>query len=916
MVPARSKVRTGEGDVKAKSLVCGLGMLLVSVASASADNGKARPVSLHMRPRVAQQVAPDQAPDRSLTPAAASPSTAGPTDPSSASPPPEATPSRPLIDVTGSRIARDTHMTPAPLRVLSRDDLDAYGRSTLGDILVQLPMRTSATDEQVNTFGARVDNGNGALGVDLRGLGTNRTLILLDGRAIVPDGTGVVDVSMIPLVAVERVEILAPGGSAVYGSGAIGGVVNIITRSEFEGVATTLYAGDSQRGDGVTYDASFIVGHHTEDKRGSILLSAGLQHQDPVFANDRSFSSNPVFATKLAGELQPLSSRGTVYSAGSYRLRPEISGFFEASYLHHRRLEQFDPDSLGTELVSKDSLYNTTGTDVIDASGHGGLLGSRQTTQRTDLLRIVGGFRGTVPDDAPLLASWAWELSYNYGRIHVATDQRGELVPDRLAAAIGPSFRDANGVPTCGTPAAPLAGCVPLDLLGLAGPIDPAALAYIAFNGAQDEVNAQHTVLATAHGRLAELGIHGDLSAAAGADFHEESGQLAVDPTISTVDPANQPPPHGSYHLLEGFGELSFVPVRETAFVDRLELDLAARGFQSSALGGGVSWSAGGLFRTIGGLAVRGTYATTFRAPTIAELFQPRSEGAVRLTDPCDTSNGTNIPNIAQECMREGVPTNAVFGAQQRTVGGGNRGLEAETANVLTVGLMFEPPKLKGLELSVDYWSIELSNAVQLDPVFEILLYCYNLGRGSFCDRVHRNPAQGGAIDFIDVSLLNTGRVSTSGVDAIARFDHDFGALGRFHEQLEAQFLQNYDMEQVFVVTDRPYPDLQASLSSRWSHGSGLAGGVNLRYLDGFQKCVLPACGALLARAVSAWYGLDLNASYTFNGWHGRPTLAAGVNNLLDRAPPVSYVARQIGVAPSTYDLVGRFFYLRLSSQF
>ena len=195
--------------------------------------------------------------------------------------------SRAAFTVTGSLIERTTLTTPSPLTVLTREDLLAAGRSMIGDILQPLPEQANAPNAQFN------NGGNGVTRIDLRGLTAARTLTLLNGRRFVSVGNGAdatVDLNTIPLAVIERVEILKDAGSAVYGSDAIGGVVNIITRTGFNGTEASLYTAQTERKDGFTYDASFVTGHRTENRNGHIIFSAGMQRQNPVFAGDRAFS--------------------------------------------------------------------------------------------------------------------------------------------------------------------------------------------------------------------------------------------------------------------------------------------------------------------------------------------------------------------------------------------------------------------------------------------------------------------------------------------------------------------------------------------------------------------------------------------------------------------------------------------------
>ncbi|MEZ4362434.1 MAG: TonB-dependent receptor [Kofleriaceae bacterium] len=173
-----------------------------------------------------------------------------------------------------------------PITTLDRAQLERPGLPTLGDILQRLPAQLGGANAQIN------NGGSGETRVDLRGLGASRTLVLLDGRRLAPGGLGgddAVDVNAIPLAMIERVEILGNGGSVRYGAGAIGGAVNLIQRDELDGGVATLYSGTSSRGDGVAYDASVAAGASLG--RASVLVAAGFQRQEPVFAGERTRSA-------------------------------------------------------------------------------------------------------------------------------------------------------------------------------------------------------------------------------------------------------------------------------------------------------------------------------------------------------------------------------------------------------------------------------------------------------------------------------------------------------------------------------------------------------------------------------------------------------------------------------------------------
>jgi len=192
------------------------------------------------------------------------------------------------IVVTGSRIRRKDLTTPAPVTVISREQVIASGKVSIGDFLQSLPEQGNAINTNVN------NGGDGATRVSLRGLGSDRTLVLLNGRRMVPGGTGAntsVDLNSIPTAAIERIEVLKDGASAVYGSDAIAGVVNIITRKNYRQTDLGAFTGMSQRGDGTLYDFNVTTG--TGGDRGNITFSAGYSNQQPAWAGDRDWSRLP-----------------------------------------------------------------------------------------------------------------------------------------------------------------------------------------------------------------------------------------------------------------------------------------------------------------------------------------------------------------------------------------------------------------------------------------------------------------------------------------------------------------------------------------------------------------------------------------------------------------------------------------------
>ncbi|NUQ79851.1 MAG: carboxypeptidase regulatory-like domain-containing protein, partial [Polyangiaceae bacterium] len=425
------------------------------------------------------------------------------------------------IVVTGTRIPRLEVDTAAPVTTVTRAQIQSSGRTSAGDILQTLPEQTGGINTQVN------NGGDGSTRVNLRGFGTNRTLVLLNGRRMVPGGTGAdstVDLNTIPTAAIERIEILKDGASAIYGSDAISGVVNIITRSDYNATEVSGFTGISQRGDGRLFDVSFTTGRSTD--RGSVLFSAGFTSQTEVWAGDRDFSrydygvagydwpsaqkytggssatpngrfAKPAgmgnaewealkaqypdannFTIGADGKWRPFNGSGVedaggdfynyqpenylvtpqlrlnLFSTGSFRLKGSVKAYYEALYTHRESEQKLAPEPLFTDqeglTVSASNVYNPWGVDFTTVRRRLVEFGNRTYTQDLDTFRIVAGLKGDF------MPTWGWDLSINYGRTQGVETKAGLLQRSKLANALGPSFRDADGVARCGTAAAPI----------------------------------------------------------------------------------------------------------------------------------------------------------------------------------------------------------------------------------------------------------------------------------------------------------------------------------------------------------------------------------------------------------------------------------------------------------------------------
>jgi outer membrane receptor protein involved in Fe transport len=921
-----------------------------------------------------------------------------------------------VITVTGSLIGRKEVDSPSPVSVVDKEKLNAAGITNVGDILQKIPAQGNAINAQNN------NGGNGSVRISLRSLGAARTLVLMNGRRVVPSGGGAnssVDIGTIPLAMIERVEVLKDGASAIYGSDAIAGVVNVITRSSMNGTEANVYTATSSKRDGTNYDLSFVTGHSSN--RGNITFSGGYQQQKPVMAGDRGFSAltyiynfgctsedeaaGKCFKKKLSGStssatgrinaknltvpgcnpdpsfpfctadgnggfrnfmaptatsfgdnynFQPEnylftpSTRVNLFSNGHYDITKHARVFFEGQFNLRKSQQQLAETPVQLSLIhtpiSKDSLYNPFGKDVTDYNRRMVEFGPRIFTQEVNTNRMVFGLDGTIPEDtAPVIGNWKWETSYNYGRTDSTNQNTGNLILSHFANSIGPSFVDANG-PQCGTPGNPIPGCTPMDILH-PGHIDQGTINYMTFTGTQAGTNEQHTALATASGKIVDLPNHGDISLAIGGDYRFERGSSIPDPLTSTGDTTGNAskPTIGSYNTFEGFGELSIVPYSGGEFVKWAEVNAAGRAYRYNTFGKGMTGKVSALVRAAGGVAVRGTYGTAFRAPSVAELFAGQGDNFPSVEDPCDTKPQSKTkqtpldPNsiAGMKCKEQGVPVDAIFGTtQQRALSGGNPNLKPEHGNVTTAGVVYEP--LRGLDFTLDYWRINIDEAITTLQASTVLAQCYQAGIQSFCDQVQRDP-QSHVISHLVNIVQNVGGVKTSGLDFSAAYQYK-NTAGTFRHSIEGTYLFKYNVDTGTrdpmnpekgnkIIHGRGYydlgvnPDLKFNIFTVWNHPSGIGAGLNFRFIDSYQECDQNNCNTvpttpLVRRDVAKYATGDLYLAYALKTSQGTTQITAGMNNVSNAQPAAIYNGGGLNSDEGAYDFMGRQFYLRLSQLF
>jgi len=412
------------------------------------------------------------------------------------------------IEVTGSRIRQVDTETAQPVLAISRDQIEKQGFKSVADILQNISAAGSPAISRTQPLSS--GEAVGGYYIDLRNLGANRTLILIDGRRLGITNDGLQDVASIPAAIVERIEVLKDGASTIYGSDAIAGVVNIITRKDFEGAEANVYFGQYDQGDGKRENYDFIMGFRGE--RGSLTAGVEYTNEDPVWAKDRWFSRDR-FPTGEKSAPRPGGLSGTsqygrfIYNGQAYTLRRDVAGLDPTDFASYRPVNsaidvsnpalastlqsgikrksaflngrfdftdnvRFDTSVLYTDRdsfaqnagypffsedyplagpLSADSIYNPVGEDV-DYVRRGwevprGVFNSLTTT------RFTGVFSGSFQTGERF---WDWEAGYLYNQNKGTQVSTGNLNTYAVGQATGPSFINANGQAQCGTVDSPI----------------------------------------------------------------------------------------------------------------------------------------------------------------------------------------------------------------------------------------------------------------------------------------------------------------------------------------------------------------------------------------------------------------------------------------------------------------------------
>ncbi len=880
-----------------------------------------------------------------------------------------AAPTAEVVLVTGSRIARHDADGVGPMLTLTRDDIAFAAPTSVGDLLQSLPnvgVSLNANGTQGTAFGAS--------SINLRYLGSaegsgNRTLVLVDGHRWINAAGGrgfrdFVDLNTIPLGMVDHIEVLKDGASAIYGADAIAGVVNIHTRRRLDGVETSVRLGQSSRGDGENINAYLNWGKRFE--RGAMLLSASFNDSKPILTSARDLTRSALAAptapptiTRTGGnaaigvgaaaddsfhiarlpgddyntQVQGIyatgpSRRGALFGRASVDLGDDIKATAELLFNRRTSSQLFAPSPLDLRgsngfSISKDQAYNPFGTangvPLANALAFAGPtlrvqrvpleLGQRRNVQQVDTSRLLLGLEGSLADSR-------WDATYAYSRNRAGFDAINQVNFDNVYRAL------ASPASCAGT-----AGCVPLNIFGT---ITPAMADYIRYNAHDDNGTSQSDLSINATRALLDL-AGGPLSLATGYEYRKESAFDLPDPfaaSNSTVLPALAGVPQaptsaqsrdvtrGSYHLQEGYAELSAPLASGQPGMQLLEVDAALRYSHYSTVGGKFTGKLGLVYKPVNALMLRTTYAQGFRAPSILELYQGQRQTNFQAVDPC---NGGGSGKVGCAGVPASYNQSQFNSGLMRGITAGNRTLKPDLSDSYSAGFAYTPDSLRGLSFTADQFRIKIRDAIASQSATQLLQACAS--SGVFCNLVVRAPS--GEVLQLTQAVVNLSRIEVAGIDATLRYLFPL-AGGKVDSALDLAYLQTYrasvpQPDGSVVVDDRAgksdqprstFPRLKGQASVRYQ-SPAFDLGWKARYIG--HSADLPN-NAVNGGTVAAVLYHDLQLGTTFMG--GKLRLALGIDNVFDRQPPASAANNPINFDIYTYDVRGRYAYVRLASKF
>ena len=850
------------------------------------------------------------------------------------------------VEVTGSHILRSDVESALPVQVITREDIERSGSTTVTELMSKVSANVLGYNDQISIGDT---SRPGLSSINLRGIGDGNTLVLLNGRRIANyafDGSAV-DVNSIPLAAIDRVEILKDGASAIYGTDAVAGVVNFILRKDFAGIEVDGYGAWPGQSGGGEYQAVVSAGSGDLPKdKFNAFVTASWQKRQPIDAIARSFARtgylpddgiiqlppqtfpanifdptvrrlfNPTFAygcappyslpataartpgdacgfdTAAYGMIVPETERTAVYGRGTARPWADHELFVEVAYASNRLTASTSPTPVsGNSNPNFEPVRYPAGGPYypVEFAAANGLGGDLDILYRTAPLgaRInevkTSAWRAVLGADGAV-AGWDYGAALSYSR-NDQTDSlaSGHVSLQRMLDAM------ATGL---------------INPFGASGPEGNALLAGTQITG------DAHTAMGTTVDFLVNASRNtvalpgGPLAIAVGAEARRERldndfTAVVTEGDVLGISFAAQPVA-GSRNAGALYVEAS-VP-----FAQGFEAQVAARYDHYGDFGSTVNPKVALRWQPARGLLLRASWGTGFRAPPLYDLYTPQQPTFVLFFEDPVRCPVTDAP---EDCV------------VHPALAGGNPSLQPETSEQFNAGVVWEP--VGGLSIAIDYWRIDKNDIIGFlfpETIFGNFAHyeATNIIRGPVDPQYPDLP---GPIQTVLLTTQNLGNLKTSGIDVDVAWRGPATAIGRFSLAFNGTYIAQWKMQPDGLTYESgvgrngpsvpgPFPRWKHHASLGWTYGPW-SGTLAQTYQSGYEDTnVFPprVTDPPAPRRVSSYGVWDLQGRY---GGLRNTTLALGVKNLFDRDPPFTNQPffPQVGYDPTYADPRGRTFY-------
>ncbi|GAA3700010.1 TonB-dependent receptor [Sphingomonas cynarae] len=621
------------------------------------------------------------------------------------------------IVVTGSRIARRDLETAAPIAVVGQEEFQLTGSVNVEQVINTLPQVLPGTTSNSN------NPGGGVATLNLRGLGTNRNLVLVNGRRwVFFDTSQIVDLNTIPVFLLEGVDVVSGGASAVYGSDAIAGVTNFRLRTDLTGVEAGAQYNLTGRGDGRRYEAYVAMGTALGDNRGHATVYGEYYRREPIFQGARSYSNealgdngtntglipggssttpNGRFTSTLTAAACPTAnvfcSPGAYYpTAGASRGRTatDLYNFAPANYLQVPQERYLiggfaDYDIGGGNTAYMEATYvnnrvaNELAATPVTGTFNVNIAAVSPFISASDIaaLRQIDGIAGTgnTVGDGIVPLSVQRRVLETGGRnsldernaYRLLVGMRGQITDKFNYDAYYSYARTRNANVQAGNISrsafqAGLNGSAPAINIFGPGTLTPAMVDQISILAQNGDISVLQVANASVSGGLFNLGMGGgDVSISVGGEYRKNASEFIPDTALSSGDVIGfnaGDATAGSYNVKEAFAELLVPIAARVPGVYNLELNGAARysDYSLANVGGVWTYAGGVTYSPIRDITFRGQFQRAVRAPNVAELFGGQSIGFIAANDPCAQAAAASNTALRALCVATGVPSAAV----------------------------------------------------------------------------------------------------------------------------------------------------------------------------------------------------------------------------------------------------------------